>query len=109
MKSGTAQKMICNMISTTAMIKLGKVYQNLMIDLQATNEKLVSRSCSIVSSLYGTTKEESMELIHSFGSIKRVIFSKETGVTNALTIDNYLKSANNNIRKAIALFEGRAR
>lgn len=109
MKSGTAQKMICNMISTTAMIKLGKVYQNLMIDLQATNEKLVSRSCSIVSSLYGTTKEESMELIHSFGSIKRVIFSKETGVTNALTIDNYLKSANNNIRKAIALFEVRAR
>lgn len=41
MKAGTAQKMILNMISTSVMIKMGKVYQNLMVDVQPTNEKLV--------------------------------------------------------------------
>lgn len=48
MKSGTAQKMVLNMLSTTAMIKLGKVYGNLMVDVKATNEKLVQRAISIV-------------------------------------------------------------
>ncbi|MCL1786404.1 MAG: N-acetylmuramic acid 6-phosphate etherase [Defluviitaleaceae bacterium] len=48
MKSGTAQKMVLNMLSTVAMIKLGKTYGNLMVDLKATNEKLVSRAVNIV-------------------------------------------------------------
>lgn len=43
MKSGTAQKMVLNMLSTGAMIKLGKVYGNLMVDVKATNEKLVEQ------------------------------------------------------------------
>ena len=48
MKAGTAQKMILNMISTSVMIKMGKVYQNLMVDVQPTNEKLVVRSINII-------------------------------------------------------------
>jgi N-acetylmuramic acid 6-phosphate etherase len=48
MKSGTAQKLILNMISTTAMIKLGKTYSNLMVDVNATNEKLLARAVHIV-------------------------------------------------------------
>lgn len=48
MKSGTAQKLILNMISTATMIKLGKTYKNLMVDVQATNEKLVARAIRIV-------------------------------------------------------------
>ncbi len=44
MKAGTAQKMVLNMLSTGAMIKTGKVYGNLMVDLKATNEKLVERA-----------------------------------------------------------------
>ncbi|MFC3122845.1 N-acetylmuramic acid 6-phosphate etherase [Agaribacter flavus] len=48
MKSGTAQKLILNMISTASMVKLGKVYQNLMVDLNATNKKLVARAIRIV-------------------------------------------------------------
>lgn len=48
MKAGTAQKMILNMISTTVMIKLGKVYGNLMIDLRPANEKLIHRSVKII-------------------------------------------------------------
>lgn len=48
MKSGTAQKLVLNMLSTGAMVKLGKVYQNLMVDVKATNVKLVDRACRIV-------------------------------------------------------------
>ena len=48
MKSGTAQKLVLNMISTGAMVKLGKVYQNLMVDVKATNIKLADRACRIV-------------------------------------------------------------
>jgi len=57
MKSGTAQKMILNMISTAVMIKLGKVYKNFMIDVKATNEKLVERAKSIIISCTSCTKE----------------------------------------------------
>ncbi|MBL7979553.1 MAG: N-acetylmuramic acid 6-phosphate etherase [Bacteroidetes Order II. Incertae sedis bacterium] len=48
MKSGTAQKLVLNMITTAAMIRLGKVYKNMMVDLQMTNEKLIERSKRIV-------------------------------------------------------------
>ena len=48
MKSGTAQKMTLNMITTTAMVLLGKTYGNLMVDLKATSEKLAARSCKIL-------------------------------------------------------------
>ncbi|GAB2909287.1 N-acetylmuramic acid 6-phosphate etherase [Rheinheimera gaetbuli] len=48
MKAGSAQKMLLNMLSTTAMIRSGKVYQNLMVDLHASNEKLVARAVRIV-------------------------------------------------------------
>ena len=55
MKAGTATKMIINMISTTTMIKLGKVYKNLMIDLMAVNNKLIDRGVRIIIQITGTT------------------------------------------------------
>lgn len=57
MKSGTATKLILNMISTAAMIRLGKVYQNMMVDLQMTNQKLVERSRRIVMIATGVDYE----------------------------------------------------
>jgi N-acetylmuramic acid 6-phosphate etherase len=63
MKSGTAQKLILNMITTTAMIRLGKVYENMMIDLQMTNKKLVERAKKIVMTITGvdyTTAEHAL-------------------------------------------------
>lgn len=57
MKAGTAQKMILNMISTTAMVKLGKVYDNFMVDLIASNEKLKDRAKRIIKSLTGADEE----------------------------------------------------
>lgn len=56
MKSGTAQKLVLNMLTTAAMIKLGKVYGNLMVDLQPSNSKLLSRAVKIV--VYATNVEE---------------------------------------------------
>jgi N-acetylmuramic acid 6-phosphate etherase len=53
MKSGTAQKLVLNLLTTTAMVKLGKVYENMMVDLQLTNRKLVERSKRIVMTVTG--------------------------------------------------------
>jgi N-acetylmuramic acid 6-phosphate etherase len=58
MKSGTAQKLILNMITTTAMIRLGKVYENMMIDLQMTNLKLRERAKRIVMTITGISYDE---------------------------------------------------
>lgn len=58
MKAGTAQKMIANMISTGVMVRLGKVYQNYMVHVQPTNEKLVVRSCRIISRITGAGMEK---------------------------------------------------
>lgn len=74
MKAGTATKMILNMISTATMIKLGKVYGNLMVDLMAVNEKLVDRGTRIISKLTGSDYERSKErLIESEFSVKVAI------------------------------------
>ena len=58
MKSGTAQKMVLNMLSTGTMVKLGKVYGNLMVDVKPSNEKLIRRCERIVSLATGVTEEE---------------------------------------------------
>lgn len=62
LKSGTAQKLILNMISTGIMIGIGKVYQNLMVDVQPTNEKLVERSINIISEVTSLSKATSKDL-----------------------------------------------
>ena len=63
MKAGTATKMVLNMITTTAMIKIGKVYDNLMVDLKPTNEKLVDRATKIISEISGYDYESSKKIL----------------------------------------------
>ncbi|TDG77646.1 hypothetical protein C5L33_000057 [Lactobacillus pasteurii] len=65
MKAGTAQKMILNMISTAVMIKQGKVYQNVMIDVLPTNEKLVDRAQRIIQTCTGVSYEQAQQLLQS--------------------------------------------
>ena len=101
MKSGTAQKMICNMISTASMVKMGKVYENLMIDVKATNEKLVSRSLSIICTILECDIEEAKELLKKYQTVKKVIFASFTSEEDLNVIDEYLNSEHGNIRKAI--------
>lgn len=63
LKAGTAQKMILNMLSTGAMIKIGKTYENFMIDLQATNEKLKDRAIKIVSQIAQVSHAEALSML----------------------------------------------
>jgi len=67
LKSGTAQKLILNMISTGAMVRFGKVYQNLMVDVKATNEKLVDRACRIVVEATGATRGDAESALQQTG------------------------------------------
>ncbi|MBS0970626.1 N-acetylmuramic acid 6-phosphate etherase [Chimaeribacter arupi] len=67
LKSGTAQKLVLNMISTGAMVKTGKVYQNLMVDVKATNEKLVDRACRIVVEATGAARHEAEQALQQTG------------------------------------------
>lgn len=67
LKSGTAQKMVLNMLSTTVMIQMGKVYGNLMVDVKATNEKLVERTVRIVRSCTKATDEKAREVLKQCG------------------------------------------
>lgn len=76
MKAGTATKLVLNMITTTAMIKIGKVYDNLMVDVRPTNEKLVDRATKIISQISGCDYDKSNKL---------------------------LKEANNNVKAAIIM------
>lgn len=67
MKSGTAQKMILNMLSTGAMIRIGKTYQNYMIDVRMMNEKLVERGCRIVADIAQIPVEEAAKYLEAGG------------------------------------------
>lgn len=67
MKSGTCQKMILNMLSTCVMVKLGKVYGNLMVDVQATNEKLISRAIRIVQAATGAEESKAQQTLEQCG------------------------------------------
>ena len=80
MKAGTATKMILNMISTTTMVKLGKVYGNLMVDLMAVNEKLVDRGTRIIQKITGLDYVSSEEsLIRAKKSVKTLSNAMDVG------------------------------
>lgn len=82
MKSGTAQKMTLNMISTTAMVLLGKTYGNLMIDLQARSEKLAARSRKILIDLLEVSPDRAEQLLaEAGGSVKLAIVIHTLGCT----------------------------
>lgn len=72
MKAGTAQKLVLNMISTTSMIKLGKVYNNLMVDLKPVNKKLVRRSKRIIALATGCSWEEAEAAFEAAGERPKV-------------------------------------
>jgi N-acetylmuramic acid 6-phosphate etherase len=82
MKSGTAQKLVLNMLTTAAMIKLGKVYENMMIDLQLTNKKLVERARRIVMIAAGVDYPAAESLLNdSGGHVKTAIVMARTGLS----------------------------
>ncbi len=82
MKAGTSQKMVLNMISTGVMVKTGKVYGNLMVNVQPTNEKLVKRSINMIKKINEVSDEEAERLFNESGqSVAIATIMHKTGVT----------------------------
>lgn len=81
MKSGTAQKMICNMLTTATMIKLGKVYSNLMVDVKTSNLKLVERAKKIIMLATNVEYDEAQKYLdYAKNDVKLAIFMIKTGL-----------------------------
>lgn len=101
MKAGTATKLVLNMITTGAMIRLGKTYGNLMVDLRATNNKLKDRSERIVIEVCGVSRKEARELLDAADkSVKTAIVMQKLGVDRATALER-LENAGGVIRRAI--------
>lgn len=73
MKSGTAQKLVLNMLSTTVMIQLGRVKGNKMVDMQLTNHKLVDRGTFMVMEELNISQEQAAELLIKHGSVRKAV------------------------------------
>ncbi len=101
MKSGTAQKLILNMITTASMVKLGKVYENLMIDVQMSNNKLVSRAKTIVMEVTGVSLEVAEDYLERYNSVKHAIFAILSQVEDKSEIEQILAEYNGNIRESL--------
>ncbi len=101
LKAGTAQKMILNMISTGSMVKIGKVYENLMIDLQNTNEKLAVRTENIVMSATSSDRENARRLLKEADGSAKLAITMSLLNKPADEAKDILKSAHGSIRKAI--------
>ena len=102
MKSGTAQKLVLNMLSTAVMVKMGKVYGNLMVDVKASNEKLYQRAVSIVRTVTGAEEAAAKE------ALQNCAYSCKTAIVmlllhlDAEEANRVLEAADGRIAQAIA-------
>ena len=102
LKAGTATKMVLNMITTGAMIRIGKTYGNLMVDLRATNAKLVDRSERIVAEVCGISRDEARVFIGAADrSVKTAIVMQKLGVDRDGAL-KALEAAGGVIRRVVA-------
>ncbi|WP_113628125.1 N-acetylmuramic acid 6-phosphate etherase [Pectobacterium peruviense] len=101
LKSGTAQKLVLNMISTGVMVKLGKVYQNLMVDVKATNVKLLDRACRIVVEATGADLDRARQaLVQSDNDVKPAILMLLANIDVEVARER-LKQHNGYLREAL--------
>ncbi|MFE2299489.1 N-acetylmuramic acid 6-phosphate etherase [Streptomyces sp. NPDC059445] len=106
LKSGTAQKLVLNMLSTITMIRLGKTYGNLMVDVRASNEKLRARSRRIVELATGASDEEiEHALAATDGEVKNAILTILGGVDGP-TAARLLEESGGHLRAALAASAG---
>ena len=102
LKAGTATKLVLNTITTIAMVQLGKVYENLMVDLRASNEKLRDRAARIVSTLTGASREDAMSALDQCeGHVKPavVMLKRRVSVDEARAL---LSRADGRLRAALS-------
>lgn len=101
MKAGTATKMVLNMLTTGAMVRLGKTYGNLMVDLQATNAKLVKRTVHILQQVCGLSSSDSAALLDECGGeLKTAIVRNRLGLSPDAAREK-LAAANGRLRVAL--------
>lgn len=101
LKAGTAQKMVLNMLSTATMVRLGKVYGNLMVDVKVTNQKLSERARRIVSRVAGVDEAEAARLLALTGNeVKTAIVMARLGVS-AEEARSLLQAADGMLRRVI--------
>lgn len=101
LKAGTAQKMILNMVSTATMVGIGKVYENLMVDLVRTNEKLEARLCNIVMEAAGCDRARAVQALSEAegnGKVAIIMILSECG---RLKAEEKLKEARGHVRRAV--------
>ena len=103
LKSGTAQKLILNMISTTSMVRTGKAYQNLMVDVMQTNEKLHTRAENIVMDATGVERAEARAAIDAAGGSVKCAITMLLANCAAAEAQSRLDAANGHVRTAIGL------
>lgn len=103
MKAGTAQKMVLNMISTATMIRLGKVYENLMVDVHVSNHKLRERAIHIIQSITGVSYDEADQVLkEARNEVKTAIVMIQAKVAYE-EASELLARSNGYVRKAITL------
>ena len=103
MKAGTATKLVLNMVTTTAMIKLGKVYGNLMVDLKAVNNKLVDRACRILGILTGIGHDAAEKVLTDAEMSLKVAIVMQLGEMNRAQANQKLDEVNGIVRNAVNL------
>ena len=104
LKAGTAQKMILNMISTGSMVGIGKAYENLMVDVKQSNEKLVVRSQNILMTATGCSREEAKEALNQAeGHVKTAVIMVLSGC-GPDEARQKLSQAGGKIREALKFF-----
>jgi N-acetylmuramic acid 6-phosphate etherase len=101
MKAGTATKMVLNMLTTGAMVRLGKTHGNLMVDLRASNSKLVARARRLVAHMTSVTEAEAEALLERCnGEVKTAIVMQHLGV-DAMTARKRLSAVDGHLRQVI--------
>lgn len=103
MKAGTAQKMVLNMLSTVTMIRLGKVYSNLMVDMRSTNEKLRRRSVRMIELATGASEEECHQALAAAGGESKVAIVTLLAAVDAAVARRALEQAQGRVREALQL------
>lgn len=102
LRAGTSQKMILNMISTASMVRTGKAYRNLMVDVVQTNEKLVARAQGILMEATGISRDEAVQILkEAGGSVKKAIVMVLASCT-AEEAQARLDKARGHVREALA-------
>ena len=107
LKAGTTQKMILNMITTASMVRCGKAYQNLMVDVVQSCDKLCVRIENIVMDATGVSREEARAAIDEADQSAKLAITKILTGTDVVTARELLDQAKGHVRTAIQLYQNK--